>query len=77
MRPRFRLRTLLAAVAVVGVICSVPSRLRARRVAFERVAMEHGRKESAWLGRAGGPVIYCSRLTMLLSKRGRMGGPSS
>ncbi len=59
MRPHFRLRTLLGAVAVVGVICSVPSQLRARRADFERMAMEHGREESAWLGRAGGPVIYC------------------
>jgi hypothetical protein len=59
MRPRFRLRTLLAAVAVVGVICSVPSQLRARRADFERRALEHGREEHAWLDRAGGPIIYC------------------
>jgi hypothetical protein len=59
MRPRFRLRTLLAAVAVVGVICSVPPQLRARRAEFERRALEHGLEEHAWLDRAGGPVIYC------------------
>jgi hypothetical protein len=59
MPPRFRLRTLLAVVAVVGVICSVPSQLRARRAEFERRALEHGLEEHAWLDRAGGPIIYC------------------